>query len=181
VRPQRTHNQLAQISLESVLNNSMFFVAELPYSRLAEQRPVDRNGEPGADCPKWAYLLFEIPANGETSRRCHPMGTKTAQAMSPLRCESHPAERLPTWSQVLRHRHGSASTQWLGSNGAITSAVWSSSVQSFRMNCVVIQRLLHHQCHLAVAHGAYPNQCVTLVDTRFFRIGLSQLCPLMHP
>jgi hypothetical protein len=157
VRPQRTHNQLAQISLESVLNNTMFFLAELPYDRVAEQRPVDRNGEPGADCPKWAYLLFEIPANGETSRRCHPMGTKTAQAMSPPRCESHPAERLPTWSQVLRHRHGSASTQWLGSNGAITSAVWSSSVQSFRMNCVVIQRLLHHQCHLAVAHGAYPN------------------------
>ena len=50
MRPHRTHNQLAQISLESVLNNSMFFLAELdlpssvPLTRTANQEQTARSG-----------------------------------------------------------------------------------------------------------------------------------------
>lgn len=70
----------------------------------------------------------------------------------PKQCHHRAVSRSQRSDCRLGHNCCAISTaprpQWLGSNGAITSAVWSSSVHSFRMNCVVIQRLLHHRFHL---------------------------------
>ena len=112
MRPHRKHNQLTRISLESVQNNCMTFLAELdlpssvPLTGTANQEQTARIG----------HTSFSKFQRAERRRKDVTSWGLKQPKQCHQRVVSRPAERLPTWSQLLRHTHGSALTQGMGSH-----------------------------------------------------------------